>query len=115
MPDNLADSAMPSPSGRTTATLAREVTPDGVAGHGIVLTDTSTGRPATSILRWDGEDAVVVRTSGPRAETAYHVVDLATGAAPQLDVRMSNVADRLCGPPSSEWPSGRPVSRADPT
>ncbi|MFI6733685.1 hypothetical protein ACIBI9_12215 [Nonomuraea sp. NPDC050451] len=111
LPGNLAESAMLSPSRHTMATLAREVTPDGVVGHGIVLTDTSTGRPArtvaprlpagrqaTRILRWDGEDAVVVRTSGPRTETAYHVVDLATGAAPQLDIRMSDVADQLLRP-----------------
>ncbi|MEW1838190.1 hypothetical protein AB0392_09550 [Nonomuraea angiospora] len=111
LPGNLAASAMPSPSGRTTATIAREVTPDGVAGLGIVLTDTSTGRPARTVaprlpagrqaqavLRWDGEDAVVVRTSGPRDETAYHVVDLATGAARQLDVRMSDVADQFLRP-----------------
>lgn len=111
LPGNLAAGAMPSPSGRTTATLARDITPDGVVGHGIVLTDTSTGKPArtvaprlpagrqaTSVLRWDGEDAVVVRTSDPRGETAYHVVDLATGAARQLDVRMSDVADQLLQP-----------------
>lgn len=76
-----------------------------------MLTDTSTGRPARTVaprlpagrqartvLRWDGEDAVVVRTSGPREEIAHHVVDLATGAARQLDVRMSGVADQLLRP-----------------
>ncbi|MET9239391.1 hypothetical protein [Nonomuraea sp. NPDC003709] len=111
LPGNLAAGAMPSPSGRATATLAREITPDGLVGHGIVLTHTSTGRPArtvapglpagwqaTSVLRWDGEDAVVVQTSGPRAEMGYHVVDLATGAARRLDVRMSDVADLFLQP-----------------
>ncbi|QFY06225.1 hypothetical protein GBF35_05635 [Nonomuraea phyllanthi] len=106
LPGNLAAGAVPSPSGRMTATLAREVTPDDVTGLGIVLTGTSTGEPARTvaprlpagrramrILRWDGEHAVVLRTTGPRGETGHHVVDLATGAARPLDVRMDDVVN----------------------
>ncbi|MGN9836666.1 hypothetical protein ACTMTI_00955 [Nonomuraea sp. H19] len=106
LPGNLTYGTVPSPSGRTLASLVRELTPDSIADLGVTLTDTSSGRPVRTvvprlpagwrigeILRWDGDDALVVKSRGPLDETTYHVLDLATGGLRRLGIDMAEVAD----------------------
>ncbi|MEV0202206.1 hypothetical protein [Nonomuraea sp. NPDC050691] len=97
LPGNLAEQAVPSPSGETLATVATDVTPDGLAFRGVVLTGTRAGAPVRTvtprlpagwrvgeILRWEGEDALVAETRGPHGETAHHLLGLADGSASPL-------------------------------
>jgi hypothetical protein len=44
-------------------------------------------------VRWEGEDALVVRSAGRWRDTAYHVLDLATGTTRPFDVRMADVVN----------------------
>ncbi|TMR98058.1 hypothetical protein [Nonomuraea basaltis] len=106
LPGNLTYATVPSPSGRTLASPVHEITPYGVADFGVTLIDTSSGRPVRTIVpglpagwrireivRWDGEDALVVKSSGPYNETGHHVLDLATGGMRPIGADMSDVAD----------------------
>lgn len=110
LPGNLA-AGLPSPSGRTLASLVREVTPDRVTTHGVALTGTSSGktmrtvvprlpagRQISEIVRWDGEDALVIKTRGPYNKIGHHVLDLATGGVRPISVDMADVANRLSRP-----------------
>lgn len=111
LPGNLADGTVVSPSGRTLASLVREIAADGVDDRGIALTGTSSGEPVRSvvprmpagwriseIVRWDGEDALVVRSRGPHGELAHHLLDLGTGGVRPIGVDMSGVADLVLQP-----------------
>ncbi|MGW0801973.1 hypothetical protein [Nonomuraea sp. NPDC002799] len=110
LPGNLG-AGVPSPSGRTLAALAQEITPEDVAHLGVNLVGASAGRLArtvvprlppgrhlTEIIRWDGEDGLVVRTRGPAGEIALHVLDLATGGTRPLGVEMADVTDPFRAP-----------------
>ncbi|WP_188191065.1 hypothetical protein [Nonomuraea sp. SYSU D8015] len=111
LPGNLADGTVTSPSGRTLASLVREIAPDGIADLGVALTDTSSGKPVRAvaprtptgwrireILRWDGEGALVVKSRGPYNEIAHHVLDLGTGGMRPLGIDMGHVADLILQP-----------------
>ncbi|NUR89436.1 MAG: hypothetical protein HOY71_35580 [Nonomuraea sp.] len=91
LPGNLTGSV--SPSGRLMALAPVEFTPlDEVARH-VSLVDTATGRQAGTvavaveeIVRWEGENELVVRVAGP---DPYRLLDLATGRTTSLGVRMA--------------------------
>ncbi|MDA0636026.1 hypothetical protein OUY22_21605, partial [Nonomuraea sp. MCN248] len=110
VPGNLAY-GLPSPSARTLATLAKEITPHDVVSTGILLTGTGAGRTSRTVvprlpeglrpdalIRWEGEDALLVRAEDRRRRISFHVVDLATGAARDLRVAMSSVSDYVLAP-----------------
>ncbi|GGO82449.1 hypothetical protein [Nonomuraea cavernae] len=91
-----------SPSGRTLASLAREVTPDDLVTTGVVLVGTSKGHPTRTvtprqpagrriaeILRWEDENTLVVRTAdaGDTGNTgSYHFLDLRDGATRPIEI-----------------------------
>ncbi|MFI6293211.1 hypothetical protein ACIBEJ_16600 [Nonomuraea sp. NPDC050790] len=88
VPGDLSANGALSPDGRTLATLAREALPESVTTTGIVLTGESArtvtprvrdGWTITTILRWTGENTVLVELRGPLNGAAYEVLDLATG------------------------------------
>ncbi|MFC5815560.1 hypothetical protein [Nonomuraea harbinensis] len=110
VPGNLAH-GLPSPSARTLATLAKEIAPHDVVSTGILLTGTGTGKTlrtivprlpeglrADALIRWEGEDALLVRAEDRHGKISYHVVDLATGAARDLRVAMAPVSDYMLAP-----------------
>ncbi|MFG1941842.1 hypothetical protein [Nonomuraea sp. NPDC048826] len=105
LPGNLTD-GLPSPSARTLATLAGEIRPDAVVTTGIALTDLRTGRTlrtvvpklpdglrAEEILRWENEEALLVRSENRYVQDFYHVVDLATGEARDAGVTVPAFAE----------------------
>ncbi|MEU8247102.1 hypothetical protein [Nonomuraea sp. NPDC048916] len=110
LPGNLAKDLF-SPSGRTLATLAREIAPDGVVTTGVVLVGTSKGHPARTvvprqptgrqiaeILRWEGENALVVRTADARNNGAYHLLDPTDGAMRPIEISTPDVVDLPLNP-----------------
>ncbi|MFB4288490.1 hypothetical protein ACBI99_12675 [Nonomuraea sp. ATR24] len=110
LPGNL-DGAAPSPSGRALAVVPDEVTRHGRAARAVVLIDPATraatrtvtprlpaGWRAEEIVRWEDEDTLVIRATGPWNEDAYHVLDLATGDARRLAITVPGVTDELLNP-----------------
>lgn len=110
LPGNLARGLL-SPSARTLASLPREIAPHDVVSPGILLTDTRTGRTlrtvvprlpagleADDLVRWEGEDSLLVRAEDRHRRSSYHVVDLETGAARDLRVDMTPVGDYWLAP-----------------
>ncbi len=49
-------------------------------------------------MRWEDEDTLVIRATGPWNEDAYHVLDLATGDARRLAITVPGVTDELLNP-----------------
>ncbi|MBB5074939.1 hypothetical protein [Nonomuraea endophytica] len=85
-PGDLSSDGVLSPSGRQFATLTREVTPTSVTTTSILISRERAVTPRlpagwtiTTILRWTGEDTLLVRLRGPVNRVAYTVVDLTTG------------------------------------
>ncbi|MFI6899977.1 hypothetical protein ACIBKY_01890 [Nonomuraea sp. NPDC050394] len=85
-PGDLSSDGVLSPSGRQFATLMREVTPTSVTTTSILINRERAVTPRlpagwtiTTILRWRGEDGLLVRMRGPANRIAYHIVDLTTG------------------------------------
>ncbi|MFI9554174.1 hypothetical protein [Nonomuraea endophytica] len=85
-PGDLSSDGVLSPSGRQFATLTREVMPTSVTTTSILLSRERAVTPRlpagwtiTTILRWTGEDTLLVRLRGPVNRIAYTIVDLTTG------------------------------------
>ncbi|MFE0146530.1 hypothetical protein ACFWY5_05275 [Nonomuraea sp. NPDC059007] len=85
-PGDLSSDGVLSPSGRQFATLTREVTPTSVTTTSILISRERSVTPRlpegwtiTAILRWTGEDTLLVRLRGPASRIAYTIIDLTTG------------------------------------
>lgn len=103
LPGNYFTGVSISPSGRRLAGLFKEVTPDDVRVAGITLVDT-TGKPLRTavprapsgwsiekIVRWAGEDALVLRLRTSEGRISVQSMELATGVMRPLGVESTEV------------------------
>lgn len=105
MPGNFFTGLSISPSGRLLAGLIKEVTPNDVRVTGITLVDT-TGRPLRTavprassgwsiekVVRWEGEDALILRLRAPEGRISVQSMELATGVMRPLGIESTEVLD----------------------